>query len=144
METNKKEIVRKSYEIFNTGNTSEIDKIISPDFQDRTPDPLLPEGKGPKYMEEAVRIYRKAFPDMKIKVNEIIAEGDFVSARVELTGTNTGEIMGQQPTNKKIKADGIDMVKFSNGKISEHWGVWDYMAIMQQLGLIPEEENQRR
>jgi predicted ester cyclase len=137
--TNKKQIVEKFYEVLNSGQTEKLQELIDENFKEHTPDPMFPPEKGPEYVAEIIKTYRQAFPDLKVTIKDIVEEGDFMASRIELTGTNTGEIQGSQPTHKKIKIEGFDIGKFSNGKITDHWGVWDYFAMMQQLGIVPEE-----
>jgi predicted ester cyclase len=70
--------------------------------------------------------------------HEMLAEGDMVCARVTFSGTHQGEFMGLPPTGKRIEVDAIDIVRIRDGQVAEHWGVFDAMLMMQQLGAIPE------
>ena len=69
-----------------------------------------------------------------------------LEGRVEVSpfsGTHQGEFMGLPPTGKRIEVDAIDIVRIRNGQLAEHWGVFDAMLMMQQLGAIPETPGQR-
>jgi steroid delta-isomerase-like uncharacterized protein len=80
-----------------------------------------------------------AFPDLRFDAQDILTSGDKVVARSVVTGTNKGEFMGTPATGKSINVEAIDIVRFGNdGLAVEHWGVWDTMAMMQQLGVVPQ------
>ncbi len=82
-------------------------------------------------------MYRGAFPDMNITMEDMVAEGDKVVARWTAQGTNTGEIMGMPPTGKAFKATGMNMFRLNDGKVAEVWTNFDDLGMMQQLGIIP-------
>ena len=85
------------------------------------------------------RMYRAAFPDLKMDPEDIIASGDKVVARVRATGTQDGEFMGLPPSGKRIDVQLMDIIRFGDdGLAHEHWGVFDAMTMMQQLGVVPE------
>jgi steroid delta-isomerase-like uncharacterized protein len=79
-----------------------------------------------------------AFPDLRMDVEDVVANGDKVVARVRLTGTHQGELMGMPATGKGVDVQLIDMFRFgADGLVHEHWGVMDALAMMQQLGVVP-------
>ena len=80
---------------------------------------------------------RRAFPDLHIAVEDLIAEGDKVVSRDTVTGTHRGEYMGVPPTGKCIAYNEIFIVRFARGRIAETWGVVDVLSQMKQLGVIP-------
>jgi steroid delta-isomerase-like uncharacterized protein len=84
----------------------------------------------------AAREERKALPDMRVKVNQILAEHDLVAVYWTVSGTNTQAGMGFPATGKKIKIDGMTLFRFKAGKICEEWGVWCLLSAMRQAGLI--------
>jgi steroid delta-isomerase-like uncharacterized protein len=81
--------------------------------------------------------FRKAFPDLKVQVEDLVAEGDKVVARVRLTGTHKGDFHGAPPTGKSFSIEFVDVIRLVDGKFVEHWGVADELSMMQQLGMIP-------
>lgn len=83
----------------------------------------------------AAKEERKALPDMKVWVNEIVAESDLVSVYWSASGTNTQAAMGLPATGKKIKIDGMTLFRFKDGKIREEWSVWDMLSVLRQMGL---------
>jgi steroid delta-isomerase-like uncharacterized protein len=83
----------------------------------------------------AARDERKALPDLRVTVNQIVAERDLVMVYWTAAGTNTQPGMGLPATGKKVKVDGMTLLRFKSGKICEEWSVWDMLSVMQQLGL---------
>jgi steroid delta-isomerase-like uncharacterized protein len=84
----------------------------------------------------AAREERRALPDMRVKVNELVAERDLVSVFWTASGTNTGEGMGFPATGKRITVNGMTLFRFKSGKITEEGSVFDMLSAMQQVGLL--------
>jgi steroid delta-isomerase-like uncharacterized protein len=82
------------------------------------------------------RLHR-AFPDLHVTVEDLIAEGDKVVGRNSVTGTHQGEYMGLPPTGKSVTYNEIFIIRFVDGRIAETWGVVDVFSQMKQLGVIP-------
>jgi predicted ester cyclase len=78
------------------------------------------------------------FPDINEKINFVVADSNIVVSHYTLTGTNTGAMMGMPSTNKKINIDGVNIVKFKDGKRAEHWGYMEESKMMTQLGMMPD------
>jgi steroid delta-isomerase-like uncharacterized protein len=83
------------------------------------------------------RGWRKAFPDLKVTVDLIVAEGDLVSVRWTARGTNTGSGNGIPATGKQVQTSGITMFRFADGAIAEEWTAGNQLGLMRQLGLLP-------
>lgn len=75
----------------------------------------------------------KAFPDIRIKFEDVIVEENKVAGRYLLTGTHKGEFIGLQPTAKQFKVDGMTVFSFRDAKIVERWNIVDMIALMEQL-----------
>jgi predicted ester cyclase len=71
-------------------------------------------------------------------VEPMMADGDLEAARVIVTGTHEGELMGIGATGRTVEFESVDIIRVEDGKVAEHWGVTDTMSLMQQLGAIPE------
>jgi predicted ester cyclase len=81
-----------------------------------------------------------AFPDLRMIPEDVIASGDKAVARVRMTGTHKGEFMEMPATGKRIEVKLIDIIRFGDdGRAREHWGAFDQLAMLQQIGAIPEE-----
>jgi predicted ester cyclase len=88
-------------------------------------------------MKEDIQYLRAAFPDLHLTIEQSCAAADTVWIRMTARGTNRGPFIGP-PTGKPITITVIDVCRFENGKIVEHWGVPDRFAVMAQLGLLPQ------
>jgi len=125
-------------EVFNQGNFSVVDEMMADDFVEHEE---LPPGipKGREGLKVLMAQFREAFPDFKAVVEDLVAEGDRVVSRMVWAGTQKGEFMGIPPAGKSFSIEVIDIVRIEGGKIVEHWGIMDNMAMMQQLGAFPEQ-----
>jgi steroid delta-isomerase-like uncharacterized protein len=132
-----REVVEKLYKAFETGNIADLEECVTKDYKEHNPDPQM-KSKGIQLLKDQVNLYHTAFPDTKIKINDIFGDGEKLAIYTTLTGTNKGEMFGIPATNKKVNVNAIEIVKFEDGKISDHWGVYDNLAMFKQLGLIPE------
>lgn len=81
--------------------------------------------------------WRVAFPDLKMDVDLVLADGDYVTVRWTATGTNTGAAMGIPATGKSVKTTGTTIFRFENGAIAEEWTAAHALGLMRQLGLLP-------
>ena len=112
-----------------------IDEVFEPDVLIRTPLPV--EATGAQAMKEVFGRLRRAFPDLHVAVEDLVAEGDRLVSRNVVTGTHQGEHMGLSPTGRSVAYDEIFILRFVNGRIAETWGVVDVLSQMRQLGAIP-------
>lgn len=134
-EANKTVSRRLTQEAFNQGKYDVIEELVAPTFVNH--DPATGDTNGPDGTRELIEGYRSAFPDLKITIEEQIAEGDLVATRWTGTGTHKGELMGIAPTGKETTVTGLTVEKFKSGKIVESWTNWDTLGLMQQLGAVP-------
>ena len=117
-----KAIVRRVYEIVSTGDFERAAEIVDQDAPDNE---LLPDDPPARLIDtfkETFAEAREGFPDLGITIEDVMAEGDRVTARVVMRGTHRGEFQGITPTGKRVEVRAIDMFRISNGKIVEHWG----------------------
>ncbi len=140
MSEENKAIARRAFEDhFNTGNFDLAEEIFAADYVNH--DPSLPDfGTGPKVANQAVRLYREAFPDARITVEDQVAEGDKVATRWSARGTHQGELLGVAPTGNQVEITGISISRIEDGKIAEDWINYDALGMMQQIGAIPSPE----
>lgn len=92
---------------------------------------------GPAGVKQLVAAWRQGFPDGKMIVNDMFAEGDKVVIRMVWRGTHTGDFNGIPPTGKTVEVTSIGIDRVVNGKVVEGWGELDMLGMMQQLGVIP-------
>ncbi len=136
-----RELADSIYRAFNRGDLDSLDRYFTVDVVDHEVPPGLPTGiPGVKAL---VSMYRSAFPDLRFEMLDMISEGDRAACLMRITGTNTGEFMGQPPTGRAVDVGGIDYVRVRDGKVCEHWGYTAEMAMMEQLGLGATAPEQR-
>jgi steroid delta-isomerase-like uncharacterized protein len=128
--------MRRMYELISAGDIDGFGDLVADDFveHDETPG-LEPTREGVKQL---FRMYRAAFPDLQMEPLDVLVSGDKVVARVRGTGTHKGDFMGMPATGKSVDVQLIDIIRFGDdGLAREHWGVFDALGMMQQLGAIP-------
>ena len=134
-EANKTSVRRFYDEVFNKKNRAAIDEFIDPNQVDHAAPPGTPGGlAGAK---QTIGMYLTAFPDLHFTVEDMIAEGDKLVARLTVRGTQQGAFMGIPPTGKHVTVTAIDISRMAGGKSVEHWIEMDTLGMMQQLGVIP-------
>jgi steroid delta-isomerase-like uncharacterized protein len=130
------ETMRRAYDLINAGDVDGFGELLADDFIEHEETPgLEPTKVG---VIAFFRMYIAAFPDLHFEAEDVLASGDKIVARARATGTHEGEFMGIPPTGKSIDVQLVDIVRFGDDGLGhEHWGVFDAMAMMQQLGVIP-------
>jgi steroid delta-isomerase-like uncharacterized protein len=112
-----------------------IDEVFEPDVVMSTPVPI--RATGAEAFKEVFATLHRAFPDLHIAVEELIAEGDKVVARNTVTGTHQGEYLGKPPTGNRVTYNEVFILRFVSGRIAQSWGIVDVLAQMKQLGIVP-------
>lgn len=92
---------------------------------------------GPAAYKEFSRAFRSAFSDLHIAIEDVVATGDKVAARLRVTGMHTGELLGIAPTGKRVDFAGMTIVHIAGGKIQQGWNVWDQLGLLTQLDAAP-------
>jgi steroid delta-isomerase-like uncharacterized protein len=133
-----KALAKRFYdEVFSQGKLDVLDEIIASDFVEHEElPPGVPPGR--EGVAAFVTMFREAFPDLKCDVQGMAVEGDEVWVQAVMTGTHQGELSGIPATGKSVSVNMFDRVKVKDGKVVEHWGITNDMAMMTQLGVIPE------
>ena len=114
-----KALIRRFTEAGNNLDFDALDEIMATDYKPHDPLPNQPTGR--EGFKQTTRALFKVFPDLKITIEDVIAEGDKVVARVTGIGTHQGEFMGIAPTGKKVTVSYIRIFRIANGKITEDW-----------------------
>lgn len=137
-ETINKASFSRFHDAVNTGDlqviSKVIDELVEPDALIRTPAPV--DGTGAAALKQVWAMLLRAFPDLHLAVEDMIAEGDKVVVRNTVTGTHRGEYMGLAPTGKSVTYNEIFIFRFVNGRVVETWGVVDVLSLMKQLGML--------
>ena len=135
-EENKALIRRQEEELFSGGELETTEEIYAPDYVGH--DPSNPQDvRGLEAAKQAAADYRRAFPDLRVTVEDLIAEGDKVAARLRFRGTHLEEMDGIAPTGKRVECTGIVISRIEGGRIAEDWANFDDLGMMRQLGLAP-------
>lgn len=129
-------VMRRTYERINAADIAGFGDLVADDFVEHQGGPGFPATK-----EGTLDFFRAlvtAFPDLRMTVEDLIANGDKTVARVAVTGTHEGEFMGVPATGRRVDVQLIDIMRFDHaGLVGEHWGVGDMLSLMQQLGVVP-------
>jgi steroid delta-isomerase-like uncharacterized protein len=135
MSEQNKSLIRSYVETWNRGDLQKLSEYWSPSMVHHT----RTKSHGLEEVKNIVGSFMNAFPDLRWKIDDIVAEGDRVVTRMTAQATNTGSYMGLPATGRKITCAVMGIARVDEGKIAEHWGVTDELAMMAQLGLLPEE-----
>lgn len=130
--------MKRVYDLLNAGDVDGFGDVLADDFVEHEDLPgLTPTKDG---VVAFFRMYLAGFPDLQLNVEDLLPSGDKVVARVRATGTHRGEFMGMPATGRAVDVQMIDIIRFGDdGLAIEHWGVFDTMTMLQQLGVIPDE-----
>jgi steroid delta-isomerase-like uncharacterized protein len=132
-----KALVRRQEEdLFSGGNLELADEIYASHYVGH--DPSNPEEvRGLQAAKQEAAEYRQAFPDLRVTVEDLIAEEDKVAARLRVRGTHLGDLNGIAPTGRRVDFTGIVISRVEGGRIAEDWANFDDLGMMRQLGVIP-------
>jgi steroid delta-isomerase-like uncharacterized protein len=136
MSEENKALARRSWKIVD--NLDTIEEIYAPDVVWHEPDQ---EVRGIDEARQFVTTYKTALPDLNITVEDVVGEGDKAVTRWTVRGTHQGEVEEfGPPTGRQVELKGITIHRIDGGKIVEEWEAYDNLSILQQLGLVPEQE----
>ena len=132
-----KQLVRSFADAGNRNDLDAFDSILTKDFQrhcEATPEVTVGccEDFKKFYIETA-----KTFPDQKMTLDKLVAEGDLVAFWGTFSGTQEGSMGPFPPTGKKMVSDCAGVFRIEGDKIAELWVTWDNLAGLAQLGLVP-------
>jgi ketosteroid isomerase-like protein len=131
-----KALYRRWFEqVVNTGDLELADVLLAPEYTLHFPG--LPGPADRRVHKELVTMFRAGFPDWVETVEDLIAEGDRVVARVVGRGTHLGEFQGISPTGTQVEAHGIGIGRIADGRIVESWAAYDALGLLQQLRALP-------
>jgi steroid delta-isomerase-like uncharacterized protein len=134
-----KDAVNKVSDMWLSGSTDGIEAFVSADFMTHNPIPGI-EGKGIEDLKKMIDLAKNTFTDNKMDLISLTAEGDRATMHYRWRAVNTGSMGEEMPaTGKAIDANAIDVYRFQDGKIVEHWGYMEEMKMMEQLGMMPSQ-----
>jgi steroid delta-isomerase-like uncharacterized protein len=128
--------MRRLYELISAGDIDGFALHLADDFVEHEELPGLDQSK--EGVRQLFHMYRAAFPDLRMEVEDVLVSGDKAIARVRATGTHRGEFIGMPASGRSFDVQVIDIMRFGDdGVVHEHWGLFDSLGMMQQLGAIP-------
>jgi predicted ester cyclase len=133
-ESNRRLVRRYYEEIVNTGDTREIERFISPDFEEVFDNARFAAGvEGARKHVEGVR---QVYAGLRLTVEQQIAEGEWVVSRVTMRGTHRGEWLGIAPTGKPVEMTAVNVDRVVDGKIVEHGGAANLLGPLLEIGAV--------
>lgn len=138
LQENKAIVLRMTEEFYNKGNIESAGQFFAGAYVHH--EPASPHVTDLAGLKESLRTKLAAFPDLHVKIDELLAEGDRVTKRWTLHATHTADLGGLPPTGRRITLSGIDLFRLADGKIVECWLAYDNLSLLQQLGAIPTPE----
>jgi predicted ester cyclase len=136
-EANKQIVEQFITALFTDGDLTAVDRYLDPGFVNHDPPfPGAPLDAGG--MRLAAATFRRAFPDWRSDLEQLIAEGDLVVENFVARGTHRGALMGETPTGREVVLRGVNIFRLADGRIVERWGRLDHLGLLQQLGLVPQ------
>ena len=138
MSEENKALVRRWFEeVWNKGRAEAIEEMFDENgiAHGLSDDPANPI-RGPRDYRPFYEVFRQAFPNITVVIEDMIAEGDKVVARCSVRGKHEGEFMGRAATQVPIELTGITIVRIDNGKIVEAWNNFDFLTLYKQCGHI--------
>jgi steroid delta-isomerase-like uncharacterized protein len=130
-----KELVQRWFdEVWNRGRADVIDELLAPDalIYGLAPEPLC----GPAAFKSVHNAYRTAFPDLRIHLDDVVAEEDKVAFRWTATATHSGDLAGVAGTGRVTHFTGMGVVRVCGERIVEGWNVFDQLGMLRQIGAV--------
>ena len=128
------DVVQRLVDAINAADDQALTDLLHDDFVDRTPNPL--QGTGRDAFVDKIRQLRTAFSNLRLRVEQVVAEGDRVTFLWTLTGTNDGSFADQDPTGINVEFAGMNLERVADGTIVEHWSIHDALSLFHQLGRL--------
>jgi steroid delta-isomerase-like uncharacterized protein len=135
-ETNK-ELVKRFYQAVDQGDTSVVEGLFSPEWENR--DPALPPLRGLDGARTLIRMFTAGFPDFTSKIDLMAAEDDRVAVRASHAGTQQGVFLGIPATGKSVHVSATGIFTIKDGKLVQNRVVFDAFGLLQQLGVVPSQ-----
>jgi steroid delta-isomerase-like uncharacterized protein len=137
-EEENKALIRRWIEAFNERDLEAEADVLAPGFVAHVPDAPAPlDLEGLEAWRQFTAPFTEAFPDLRLTIQDIAAEGDTVAARVAFEGTHRGEFQGLPPTGKRVAFSSMKFNRVVDGQVEEHWVEINLLGLVQQLGVTP-------
>lgn len=130
-----RELARRFQDAINAGDEAALLDLLHEDFVDHTPNPSHGATRA-DFVTQKMRGLRASFSDLQLRVEQVVAEGDTVAVLWTMTGTNDGPFAGEDATGSFIRFSGMNLERIEDGRIAEHWSVYDSQTLFHQLGRL--------
>jgi len=127
---------RRWIEVFNQRDYAAEADVRTPDFVAYAPASLEPDPLNSEAWTRFLSGFVAGFPDLRLTVEECVGEGDLVAQMIRFEGTHTGDFQGLPPTHRRVTFSGLELNRFVDGRVAEHWVQLDSLALLEQLGLV--------
>jgi len=135
------QLFRRLIEVgFSKGELTVVDELVAPDCVEHQ----RGNHQGSDGVKEVIGTLHRWMSEFTLTIEDLVADGDTVWTRNRARGINTGSIMGSAPTGRTVEIDVIDIGRFEDGRLVEHWGIADQLGMMLQLGLMPGRDSAPR
>ena len=123
-------------EVWKKGNLNAVDSMLAPDAVMHGLGGADTDVAGPAGFKPFVEQLRGAFPDIEVRIEQTIEQGDLIASRWVATMTHQGDQLGPAATNRRVQVTGMSIARLKDGKMVEGWNNWDTMAMMEQIGAL--------
>lgn len=121
-------------EAWNKANLAVIDELMAPDYRRYTAAGILDRER----QKQRIGAFHTGLSGLHLVVERMLAEGDQVAFRIQVSGTHDGPLLGVAPTHRPVTVTATDIVRFDeHGTIAEHWGNLDELGLLRQIGSLP-------
>ena len=134
LDENKAVVRRFIDEVFVAGRAEAVDELVTDDF---TPQTWGAMARGRDALKQAMERVARGLADVRMTVDDVIAEGDRVAVRLTSHARQVGEFMGMPPSDREYTIEEIHVFRVRDGRIAEHWHQADFLGMMRQLGATP-------
>jgi predicted ester cyclase len=130
-----KAVSRRWIEAYNARDDAAQADVLGPGYVGHAPASLEPSPMDTAAWATFLAGFTEGFPDLQLTIEDTVAEGDLVAQRISFNGTHTGVFQGLPPTNRRVTFSGLELNRFEDGRVAEHWFQLDALGLLQQLGL---------
>ena len=130
-----KAIVRRWVAAWNAQDLDAAEALLTPGYVRH--DANVPDIVGPAAERQFIAGVLGAFPDLRLEIEQLVAEGDLVLGRYTIRGTQRGPFAGVPPTGRAVTFQAMESYRFEGERLAEQWVVMDTLGLLQQLGALP-------
>jgi steroid delta-isomerase-like uncharacterized protein len=131
---NSEALVTAYFAALTEGRLDDLDTVLAEDFEEHELLPGIPPTRDG--LKQKYALLRSGFPDLRFAIEDLLLSGDRVAVRVTVSGTHLGAFLGKPATGRAFAVTSVGICRMGDSRIAEHWGVFDQMAMLGQLGAL--------